>query len=87
VSNRIDYVPPIRNNILCEHCGGELEAVAHIIGSMEIAGLSEYEWRHVKTGEPTCTRIYKGRPYDGWAATRRVNEALKLRYADEDDEP
>jgi hypothetical protein len=69
---RIPYDPPLRSDVLCRYCHQEIAAAARIIGSLELAGVHEYEWRHVATDSPTCIETRVASPYDAWAATRKL---------------
>lgn len=71
--------PPLRGvpdeRVICRHCSGELMAVAEFHGSVSMAGLRWFQWRHVTTGKGTCAVTYDGEPYDEWEATRRIEKA------------
>ena len=68
----IRFQKPLRAGVLCGHCNGEIEAISEQTGSVGIAGLRDYQWRHVKDGAHTCTQTFVARPYDAWAATRAL---------------
>lgn len=81
---RMEYDPPIRADVHCTHCGDEIEAVARFRHSLEFRGLHAYEWRHVTTGNKTCTHRYDARPYDGWRATKQIEAAIEAQRAADD---
>jgi hypothetical protein len=74
----VKFEQPLRGDVSCRHCGGEIEAIAEThSGFAAIVGIRSFTWRHVKTGSGVCTQSFEADPYDGWEATRRIETALK----------
>lgn len=71
------FKEPLRGDVACRHCGGEIEAIAETHMSFSIQGIRAFSWQHVKTGIGRCVVAYEAEPYDGWEATRKIETASK----------
>ena len=81
------HINPIINvPVNCRWCGEPMTVVGINCHGMSLVGLVDYEYIHTNTNAKYCYTKHKAQPYDGWAATRKVKDAMRERDEREDEE-
>lgn len=84
---RKEYVAPVRADIVCDHCGDELEATGEYVdGEHRLSWTVVPTWRHVKSKRRDCT-ITKWASPRNWPGEPWFDRFEKAREAMADGSP